>query len=131
MGVTRQAVLHYFDKCYACAYCVGHDCTYKGVVKDKCIYYRKGKKLDCPKAGISLLKDIKGFDDVGIGVIWLDAGKGTYIRCVDLKGYDLKGIQIYRYSNFFRKMYKSNEILEDSAGSVYCVKREDMENGNG
>lgn len=70
-----------------------------------------------------LLKDIKGFDDVGIGVIWCDKGEGTYIRCKDLEGYDLTGTQIYRYNRFFRTMKPVDILEEDGNSCVYCVKR--------
>lgn len=73
-----------------------------------------------------LLKDIEGFDDVGIGVIWQDKGKGDYIRCSDLKGFDLSGIQIYRYNNFFKTMRTVDSIEEDTDVYAFCVKREDL-----
>lgn len=73
-----------------------------------------------------LPKDIKGFDDVGIGVIWFDEGKGTYILCKDLAGYDLSGVQIYRYNNMFREMRPVDSIGEDSRAFAYCVKRADL-----
>lgn len=73
------------------------------------------------------LQDIKGFDDVGIGAIWCDEGKGTYIRCCDLEGHDLTGVQIYRYNNFFRTMHKVDSLEEDSNDYVYCVRRQDLE----
>ena len=73
-----------------------------------------------------LLKNIKGFDDVGIGVIWCEKGKGTYIRCKDLDGYDLTGVQIYRYNNFFKTMKKVNAQQEDTENYSFCVKREDL-----
>lgn len=78
---------------------------------------------------VKLLKDIKGFDDVGIGVIWFEEGKGEYILCKDLKGYDLTGIQIYRYNNFFRQMREVDAIEKDSRNFAYCVKRKDLEKG--
>lgn len=73
-----------------------------------------------------LLKNIKGFDNVGIGVIWCEEGKGTYIRCKDLDGYDLTGVQIYRYNNFFKTMKKVNSQQEDTENYSFCVKREDL-----
>lgn len=73
-----------------------------------------------------LLKNIKGFDYVGIGVIWCDAGEGTYIRCMDLEGYDLSNVQIYRYHNFFRTMRPIDSRGKDTENEVYCVKREDL-----
>lgn len=72
------------------------------------------------------IKDIKGFDDVGIGVIWCDKGKGTYIRCQDLEGYDLTDKQIYRYHNFFRSMRPVDSIGKDTKDYVFCVNREDL-----
>lgn len=72
------------------------------------------------------VETIKGFDDVGIGAIWCDEGKGTYIRCCDLEGYDLTGIQIYRYSNFFKTMREVDSLKEDSNDYVYCVCRKDL-----
>ena len=75
---------------------------------------------------VKLLKDIEGFDDVGIGVIRCDKGKGTYIRCMDLEGYDLTGVQVYRYHNFFRTMRAVDKLEKDSENCVYCVKREDL-----
>ena len=73
-----------------------------------------------------LLKDIKGFDDVGIGVIWCNAGEGTYIRVADLEGYDLAKVQIYRYYTFCRTMREVDELKKDNANEVFCVKREDL-----
>ena len=72
-----------------------------------------------------LLKDIPGFDDVGIGVIWCGKGEGTYVLCKDLEGYDLTGVQIYGYNNFFRTMRPANKIGENSSYE-YCVKRKDL-----
>lgn len=72
------------------------------------------------------VETIKGFDDVGIGAIWRDEGKGAYIRCCDLEGYDLTGIQIYRYSNFFRIMCEVDSLKEDSNDHTYCVLRKDL-----
>lgn len=73
-----------------------------------------------------LLKDIKGFDDVGIGVIHRDAGEGEYILCKDLKDYDLTNVQTYKYNTFFRTMSKANALGEDSDIHVYCVRRHDL-----
>lgn len=73
-----------------------------------------------------LLKNIKGFDYVGIGVIWFDEGKGDYILCRDLEGYDLTNIQIYRYNNHFRTMKQVDDLEEDSSDYVFCVKRNDL-----
>ena len=81
--------------------------------------------------GVKLLKDIKGFDDVGIGVIWFEEGKGEYILCKDLKGYDLTEVQIYRYNNFFRTMHKVDSIGKDDKTYAYCVKRKDLEGNKG
>lgn len=75
---------------------------------------------------MKLLKDVKGFDDVGIGVIWCDEGEGTYIRCKDLEGYDVTGVQIYRYNNFFRTMTEVDKLQEDSENYVFCVKRSEL-----
>lgn len=72
------------------------------------------------------LQDLIGFDDVGIGIIWCDVGKGTYLRCCDLEGYDLTDIQIYRYSYFFRTMREVDSLKEDSNDHVYCVRRKDL-----
>ena len=74
---------------------------------------------------VKSLDEIKGFDDVGIGVIWLEEGKGAYILCRDLKGHDLEGVQIYRYSMY--RMYKVDNAEEDGDGRVYCVRRKDIE----
>ena len=73
-----------------------------------------------------LLKDIAGFDDVGIGVIQCDAGHGDYIRVSDLEGYDLSNVQIYRYHTFFRTMRKVDELKQDNPNEVFCVRREDL-----
>lgn len=78
---------------------------------------------------IKLLKNIKGFDDVGIGIIVMDEGRGDYIRCVDLQGYDLTDIQIYKYNTFFRTMSKAESVESDSSSYIYCVKRRDIEGG--
>jgi hypothetical protein len=75
---------------------------------------------------MTLLKYIEGFDDVGIGVIWQDKGKGKYILCRDLEGYNLDGVQIYRYNQFFMTMRAVDSLEEDSDNYVYCVKREDL-----
>lgn len=76
---------------------------------------------------VKLLKDIKGFDNVGIGVIWCDEGKGTYIGCADLEGYDLTGVQIYSYHNFFRTMRETDDTpSRDTVNNTYFVKREDL-----
>ena len=75
---------------------------------------------------VKLLKDIKGFDDVGIGVIHFDEGEGTYILCKDLEGYDLSNIQIYKYHNFFRTMHKVDALENDTDDYVFCVKRQDL-----
>lgn len=75
---------------------------------------------------MKLLKDVKGFDNVGIGVIWCDEGEGTYIRCKDLEGYDLTGVQIYRYNSFFRTMSTVDKLQEDSENYVFCVKRSEL-----
>ncbi len=72
-----------------------------------------------------LLKDIKGFDDVGIGLIHCDKGEGKYIRCSDLDGYDLTGVQIYKYSNIFRTISPVDEIYE-LRNYAYYIKREDL-----
>lgn len=77
--------------------------------------------------GVRLLKDIKGFDDVGIGVIWMEEGKGEYILCSSLQGYDLSDIQIYRYNNFTRTMRAVDSKEEDTRNYAYCVKRADLE----
>lgn len=73
-----------------------------------------------------LLKDIEGFDDVGIGVIWQEPEKGKYILCNDLKGFDLSGVQIYRYNNFFKIMRTIDSVEEDTDVYAFCVKREDL-----
>ena len=73
-----------------------------------------------------LLKNIEGFDDVGIGVIHCGEGKGEYVRCSDLEGYDLTDVQIYRYNNVFRQMRPVDEREEDSKTYVFCVKRKDL-----
>ena len=75
---------------------------------------------------VKLLKDIKGFDDVGIGVIWCDEGDGTYIRCADLEGYDLSSVQIYRYHHFCRTMRAVDKLESDNDNCTFCVKREDL-----
>lgn len=72
------------------------------------------------------LSEIKGFDDVGLGVIWCDEGRGTYILCKELRGYDLTNIQIYRYCNPFREMRKTDTIEKDDSQYTYCVKRDDL-----
>lgn len=79
---------------------------------------------DKEPVSVDLLKNINGFDDVGIGVIWYDKGEGMYILCKDLLGYDLSEVQIYRYSNITREMSAVDELGEDSDRCVYCVKRE-------
>ncbi len=82
-------------------------------------------------AKAKLLKDIKGFDTAGIvGVIWRDAGEGTYIRVADLKGYDLSNVQIYRYNNFCRTMREVDKLEKDNHLETSCVKREDLISGN-
>ena len=73
-----------------------------------------------------ILKDITGFDDVVIGVIWCDAGKGTYIRVAHLEGYDLSNVQIYRYHTLCRTMRKVDKLEKDNFYGVFCVKREDL-----
>lgn len=72
------------------------------------------------------LNEIKGFDDVGLGVIWCDEGGGTYILCKELRGYDLTNTQIYRYCNPFREMRKTDTIGKDDSQYAYCVKRSDL-----
>ena len=73
------------------------------------------------------LKDIEGFDDVGIGVIPCGKGKGTYVFYKDLKGYDLSSIPVYQYNNFFRTMNRISDIADiDENDYTYCVKREDL-----
>ena len=72
------------------------------------------------------LSEIKGFDDVGLGVIWGDEGQGTYILCKELRGYDLSNIQIYKYCNAFREMNKTDIIGKDDSHYAYCVKRDDL-----
>lgn len=72
---------------------------------------------------VKSLNEIKGFDDVGIGVIWQDEGKGDYILCRDLKGHSLEGVQIYRYSMY--RMYKVDNADDDDR--VYCVRRKDIQ----
>lgn len=72
------------------------------------------------------LSEIKGFDDVGLGVIWCDEGNGRYILCKELRGYDLTNIQIYRYCNPFREMRKADAIGKDDSQYAYCVKRDDL-----
>ena len=75
---------------------------------------------------VKLLKDIKGFDDVGIGVIQQGKGGGEYILCRDLQGYDLSDIQIYRYNNFFRTMREVDALEKDTDNYVFCVRRQDL-----
>ena len=73
------------------------------------------------------LKDIEGFDDVGIGVIPCGKGKGTYVFYKDLKGYDLSGVPVYQYNNAFRTMNRISDIADiDENDYTYCVKREDL-----
>lgn len=76
---------------------------------------------------VKFLKDIEGFDDVGIGVIPRGKGNGEYIRCKDLTGYDLSNVQIYRYNTFFRTIQKVNALEPDAKPYVFCVKRKDLE----
>ncbi len=58
MGVTRQATLHIFDKCKECDFRNGKKCTYlshrtsKADPNEKCVWYRKGKSLNCPKGAL-------------------------------------------------------------------------------
>lgn len=73
------------------------------------------------------LKNIEGFDDVGLGVINCGKGNGEYILCRNLNESDLKGVQIYRYNNSLRIMRKADALEEDSIYYTYCVKREDLE----
>lgn len=55
MGTTRQAVKHIFEKCQKCEYRNYTECTYityhtgKTDVNNRPVWYRKGKKLNCPK----------------------------------------------------------------------------------
>lgn len=72
------------------------------------------------------LSEIKGFDDVGLGVIWCDEGHGEYILCKELRGYDLTNIQIYKYCNAFREIYKTDTVGKDNSQYAYCVKRDDL-----
>ncbi len=74
------------------------------------------------------LNNIEGFDDIGIGVIHRDKGKGMYILCRDLGGYDLSGVQIYRYNHSLMTMRAVDKIEEDNAYYTYCVKRADLQN---
>jgi hypothetical protein len=73
-----------------------------------------------------LLKNIKGFDDVGIGLINCGEGDGTYVLCTDLEGYDLTDVQIYKYHTFLRTMSKADKIEENSRNYLYFVKRADL-----
>ena len=90
--------------------------------KERDAFLKKLEKSLCAKP----LKKISGFDDVGIGVIWCGEGKGDYILCSELKGYDLTEIQIYRYNNWFRTMKAVDELGIDTEQYAYCVKREDL-----
>lgn len=55
MGTTRQAVKHIFEKCQKCEYRNYTECTYiryqtgKIDVNNRPVWYRRGKKLNCPK----------------------------------------------------------------------------------
>ena len=73
-----------------------------------------------------LLKNIKGYDDVGIGLIDCGEGGGTYILCRDLEAYDLTGIQIYSYHTFTKRMRKADKTDKDTQNIIYFVKREDL-----
>ena len=74
---------------------------------------------------IKRLSQIKGFDDVGIGIIPCGEGDGTYVLYEDVKGYDLTDIQLYHYNTFLRTMTPT-DVLGNDTGN-YCVKRSDLE----
>ena len=93
------------------------------------IYAAKRASKVEEKKPVKPLSEIKGFDDVAIGLIPRDSGEGKYIDIHSLKGYDLSGVQVYRYSLTSMSMRPANhvDVDIDVADHLYCVKRADIE----
>lgn len=102
-------------------------------VRSNHIYGVTTKSVKCDaveeKKPAKPLSEIRGFDDVAIGLIPRDAGEGKYIDIHSLEGYDLSGIQAYRYSLTSMSMRPTAhvDVDMDVADHLYCVKRADLE----